>query len=261
MMSKSSFEPGLDVEGRVAIVTGASRGIGRAVAERLAQNGAHVVINYLRDEGAANEVKASVEHAGTKALTCRADVARTDEARMLVGKTKDYFGRLDFLVCNAGVWEGAPIEDLDEKLWDRVLDINLKGTWSICQAAVPEMRRAGFGRVVIVSSTAGQRGEAGYANYAASKGGQIALMKSLASELAPDRINVNAVAPGWVETEMCAGVLSNPLDRRRIEQTIPLGSVARVDDIALPILFLCSAWAKHITGEVLNINGGSVLCG
>ncbi len=260
-MSKRDLEHGLDLEGRVAIVTGASRGIGRAVAESLARNGAHVLINYVRDEGAADEVKASVESFGAKSLTCKADVARTDEARMLVEKAKDYFGRVDFLICNAGVWEGAPIEELGESLWDRVIEINLKGTWSICQATVPEMRRAGFGRIVMVSSTAGQRGEAGFSNYAASKGGQISLMKSLASELAPDRINVNAVAPGWVETEMCAKVLSNHEERRQIEESIPLGRVATPEEIALPIVFLCSSWAKHITGEVLNINGGSVLCG
>jgi 3-oxoacyl-[acyl-carrier protein] reductase len=260
-MSKRGFEPGLDLEGRVAIVTGASRGIGRAVALRLAQNGVHVAINYLRDESAAEEVKASAEEFGVKALTCGADVARTEEAEMLVGKVREYFGRVDFLICNAGVWEGAPVEEMDERLWDRVLDINLKGTWTMCKAATPLMKRAGFGRIVIVSSTAGQRGEAGYSNYAASKGGQISLMKSLAAELAPGQINVNVVAPGWVDTEMSAEVLSNPSERRQIEKGIPVGRVATADDVALPILFLCSVWARHINGEVLNINGGSVLCG
>jgi 3-oxoacyl-[acyl-carrier protein] reductase len=261
METKRDFGSGLGVGGRVAIVTGASRGIGRAVAERLAQSGVDVVINYLRDERAADEVKASVESFGVKALKCRADVARAEEAKALVKQAEDYFGRVDFLICNAGVWEGAPIELMDEALWDRVIDVNLKGTWAICQAAIPPMRRARFGRIVFVSSTAGQRGEAGFANYAASKGGQISLMKSLAAELGPDGINVNAVAPGWVETEMTAGVFSNPEEKRQIEKGIPLGRVATADDIALPILFLCSVWARHITGEVLNINGGSVLCG
>jgi 3-oxoacyl-[acyl-carrier protein] reductase len=178
-----------------------------------------------------------------------------------VWKVREYFGRVDFLICNAGVWEGAPVEEMDERLWDRVIDINLKGTWTLCKAATPLLKRAGFGRIVIVSSTAGQRGEAGYSNYAASKGGQISLMKSLAAELAPGQINVNAVAPGWVETEMSEEVLSNPAERRLIEKGIPVGRVATADDIALPILFLCSVWARHINGEVLNINGGSVLCG
>jgi 3-oxoacyl-[acyl-carrier protein] reductase len=260
-MWKRGFEPGLEVEGRVAIVTGASRGIGRAVAVRLAQNGVHVAINYLRDEKAALEVKASVEHLGIKSLICKADVARPEEAEMLVSEVLEHFGRVDFLICNAGVWEGAPVELMDEGEWDRVLDINLKGTWAVCRAAIPTLRRAGFGRIVMVSSTAGQRGEAGFASYAASKGGQISLMKSLAAELASSGINVNAVAPGWVETEMCAEVLADSTERRRIEQSIPLGRVATTDDIALPVLFLCSVWARHITGEVLNINGGSVLCG
>ena len=245
----------------MAIVTGASRGIGRAVVERLAQSGVDVVINFLKDERAADEVKSAVESFGVKALKCRADVSRTEEARTLVKKAEEVFGRVDFLICNAGVWEGAPFEEMDEALWDQVLNVNLKGTWAICRAAIPSMRRAGFGRIVFVSSTAGQRGEAGFANYAASKGGQISLMKSLAAELGSDGINVNAVAPGWVETEMTAGVFSNPEEKRRIEQSIPLGRVATADDIALPILFLCSAWARHITGEVLSINGGSVLCG
>jgi 3-oxoacyl-[acyl-carrier protein] reductase len=261
MATEREVWPGLDLVGRVAIVTGASRGIGRAVAERLAQSGVGVVVNYLRDERAAEEVKATVESFGVKALIYKADVARAEEARALVEKALDYFGRVDFLVCNAGVWEGAPFEELGEALWDRAIDVNLKGTWAVCRAAIPTMRRKGFGRIVIVSSTAGQRGEAFYANYAASKGGQIALMKSLAAELGPYGINVNAVAPGWVETEMTAGVFSNPVEKRRIEEGIPLRRVAEADDIALPILFLCSVWARHINGEVLSINGGSVLCG
>lgn len=260
-MTDKSFEHGLDLEGRVAIVTGASRGIGRAVAELFAQNGAHVIINYLRDERGANEVRMSVERFGPKALLCKADVSALEGAGMIVESAKRHFGRVDFLVCNAGVWEGAPIEEMGEELWDRVLDTNLKGTWALCKAAVPEMRRAGFGRIVMVSSTSAQRGEAGFSNYSASKGGQISFMKSLALELAPNQINVNAVAPGWVETEMISEELSIPGNRKRIEKTIPLGKIATPSDIASPIIFLCSSWARHITGEVININGGSVLCG
>jgi 3-oxoacyl-[acyl-carrier protein] reductase len=150
---------------------------------------------------------------------------------------------------------------LTEELWGRVLDTNLKGTWAACRAAVPQMKRRAFGRIVIVSSTAGQRGEAFYSNYAAAKGGQIAFAKSLAVELAPHGINVNAVAPGWVWTEMTAGALSGEEARRAAEASIPLGRVADPEDIAGPVVFLCSDWARHITGEVLNVNGGSVLCG
>lgn len=251
----------LDLGGRVAIVSGGSRGIGRATALRLAQAGAHVAVNFLRDAEAAAAVARGVEEAGVRALTFRADVTRPEEADELVRAVIAAFGRLDVLVCNAGVWEGAAVEEMSEELWTRVLDTNLKGTWALCRAAVPLMKRAGFGRVVVVSSTAGQRGESFYSNYAASKGGQIAFMKSLAVELAPHGINVNAVAPGWVETEMTEVVLKGAGERADALRSIPLGRIATADDIALPILFLCSGWARHITGEVLNVNGGSVLCG
>jgi 3-oxoacyl-[acyl-carrier protein] reductase len=256
-----NLEADLDLRGRVAVVSGGSRGIGRATAVRLAGAGAHVVINYLRDLGAAEETGRRVEEAGVRALAVKADVSRTEGAEEVVRAAKESFGRLDVLVCNAGIWEGAPVEKMSEELWGRVVDTNLKGTWALCRAAVPELKRAGFGRVVIVSSTAGQRGEAFYSGYAASKGGQIAFTKSLAAELAPHGINVNAVAPGWVETEMTARVFEGRAARAEIEGTIPLGRVASADEVALPILFLCSGWARHVTGEVLNVNGGSVLCG
>jgi 3-oxoacyl-[acyl-carrier protein] reductase len=251
----------LNLAGRVAVVTGGSRGIGRATVERLAGAGANVVINYVRDERAAQETAAAAERLGARALVRQADVSRVAEAEGLIRGALEQFGRVDVLVCNAGLWEGAAVEDLSEELWDRVLDVNLKGTWAVCRAAVPVMRRARWGRIVIVSSTAGQRGESRVSNYAAAKGGQISFTKSLAAELAADGINVNAVAPGWVETEMTGRVLGDPSARTAIEETIPLGRVARAEDVALPILFLCSEWARHITGEVLNINGGSVLCG
>lgn len=251
----------LDLEGRVCVISGGSRGIGRATAHGLGRAGARVLINYLRDEGTAGETVRYLEESGVKALSVRADVSRPEGAEEVVRAALGTFGRLDVLVCNAGVWEGAPLEEMSEELWGRVLDTNLKGTWALCRAAVPEMKRKGFGRIVIVSSTAGQRGEAFYSNYAASKGGQVAFTKSLAVELAPHGINVNAVAPGWVETEMTDAVLSGTEARAEIERAIPLGRVASAEDVALPILFLCSRWARHITGEVLNINGGSVLCG
>jgi 3-oxoacyl-[acyl-carrier protein] reductase len=256
-----SLEVDLDLEGRVAVVSGGSRGIGRATALRLAGAGAHVVINYVRDSEAAEETARGVSGAGRKALIVKADVSRPEGAEEVVRATTEAFGRLDVLVCNAGIWEGAAVEEMSEELWGRVVDTNLKGTWALCRAATPELKRAGFGRVVIVSSTAGQRGEAFYTGYAASKGGQIAFTKSLAAELAPYGINVNAVAPGWVETEMTAHVLEGRASRAEIEGSIPLGRVASADEVALPILFLCSGWARHITGEVLNVNGGSVLCG
>jgi len=251
----------LGLEDRVAIVTGGSRGIGKAVVELLASCGAHVVVNYVRDADAASATVNLAQSHGVKAMAIRADVAQLDQAERLVQETVEHFGRVDLLICNAGIWVGAGVESISEELWDRTLDINLKGTWSVCRAAVPQMKQQRFGRIVIVSSTAGQRGEANVSNYAASKGGQIAFTKSLAPELGSFGITVNSVAPGWVETEMTADVFDDPAQRESIGKGIPLGRAATPEEIAGPIVFLCSEWASHITGEVLNVNGGSVLCG
>lgn len=246
---------------RVALVTGGSRGIGRAIVNLFASMGAHVAINYSKDKAAADGVVNLAQSFGVKALAMQADVSHLDEAERLLQKTVDYFGRIDFLIANAGIWEGAPVESIAEGLWDRTMDVNLKGTWSVCRAAVPFMKRQSFGRIVIISSTAGQRGEANVSNYAASKGGQISFAKSLAPELAPFGINVNCVAPGWVETEMTSDALADPKQNESIIRAIPLGRVASPEEIAGPVVFLCSDWASHVTGEVLNVNGGSVLCG
>jgi 3-oxoacyl-[acyl-carrier protein] reductase len=251
----------LGLADRVALVTGGSRGIGRAVVELLASYGAHVVANYVKDEASATIVANVARDHGVQALAIQADVSHIDEAERLVKETLAQFGRIDFLICNAGIWEGAPVESIPEELWDKTMEINLKGTWSVCRAVVPIMKKQKFGRIVIVSSTAGQRGEANVSNYAASKGGQIAFTKSLAPELASFGINVNCVAPGWVETEMTANALSDKSEFESIIKSIPLGRVAKPAEIAAPIVFLCSEWANHITGEVLNVNGGSVLCG
>jgi len=248
------------LHGRVAIVTGGARGIGRATALRLAEAGADVVINYVQNEEAAAEVVRLAREFGGQALALRADVSDLAQTDALVEATVRHFGRVDLLVANAGIWEGAPVEELSESLWDRVIDANLKGTWTACRAVVPFMKKQGSGTIVIVSSTAGQRGEAGYSNYAASKGGQISFTKSLAAELAPT-IRVNSVAPGWVDTELNDVVFADALFKQKIVDTIPLGRVATADDIALAIAFLASDWAASITGEILNVNGGSVLCG
>jgi 3-oxoacyl-[acyl-carrier protein] reductase len=251
----------LGLAGRAALVTGGSRGIGKAVALLLASAGADVAINFTRDEEAATATVDLARSQGVKALALRADVSRLDEAERLVKQTVQHFGRLDFLICNAGIWEGAPVESISEELWDRTLDINLKGTWSVCKAAVPFMKAQRFGRIVMLSSTAGQRGEANFSNYAASKGGQIAFAKSLAPEVASFGINVNCVAPGWVNTEMTERELADPAELELIVKSIPLGRVATPEEIAGPVVFLCCGWSSHITGEVLNVNGGSVLCG
>jgi 3-oxoacyl-[acyl-carrier protein] reductase len=251
----------LNLKDRVALVTGGSRGIGRAAVVCFAKLGANVVINYVRDEHAASDTVKTTEAFGVRALAVQADVSRVDGAQRLIEETVKTFGRIDFLVCNAGIWEGGPIDELSEAAWDRTMDLNLKGTWAVCRAAVPHMKASGFGRIVIVSSTAGQRGEANVSNYAASKGGQISFTKSLAAELGPFGVNVNSVAPGWVDTDMCADAFADKSFRRSIEDAIPVGRVASPEDIGWPIVFLCCEWSRHINGEILNVNGGSVLCG
>jgi 3-oxoacyl-[acyl-carrier protein] reductase len=248
----------LGLADRVAVVTGGSRGIGRAVVSLLASLGSHVVVNYVKDEAAASAAVNLAHSHNVKALAIQADVSKLSDAERLLQETVEHFARVDFLICNAGLWEGAPVESISEELWDKTLDLNLKGTWSVCRAAVPVMKQQRFGRIVVVSSTAGQRGEPNFSNYAASKGGQISFTKSLAPELGPFGINVNCVAPGWVETDMTADALA---DAESVVKGIPLGRVATPEDIAGAIVFLCSDWANHITGEVLNVNGGSVLCG
>lgn len=249
----------LGLEGKVAIVTGGSRGIGRAVVDLLSSFGAAVVVNYLRDEQAATATVANAREHGAEAVAIQADVSRLDEADRLVNETLERFERIDFLVCNAGIWQGAPVESLSEELWDKTFDINLKGTWAACRAAVPVMKRQKSGRIVIVSSTAGQRGEANFSNYAASKGGQILFMKSLSAELGPFGINVNCVAPGWVDTDMTCDALADKTRVEAIVKEIPKGRVATPEDIAGSVVFLCSAWADHITGSTISVNGGSVL--
>jgi 3-oxoacyl-[acyl-carrier protein] reductase len=251
----------LQLRGRVALVTGGSRGIGRAIVELLAASGANVAVNYVKDEDAAAATAHAARGRGVEAIALRADVANPLEAEKLVEATVAHFKRIDILVCNAGIWTGAPLDEMSEKLWDTTLDVNLKGTWSVCRAVVPQMKQQRSGKIVIITSTAGQRGEANYSNYAASKGAQIAFTKSLADELGAWQINVNAVAPGWVETEMTSEALGNAQQRERIANAIPLGQIAKPEDIAAPVVFLCSEWARHITGEILNVNGGSVLCG
>jgi len=245
----------------VALVTGASRGIGRAAAELLAEQGAHVAVNYVHDHKAASDVVAQCESKGVQAIAVQGDISKVDDGARVVNEALQHFGRLDFLICNAGIWEGNSVENISEELWDRTIAINLKGTWTVCRAAVPIMKKQEFGRIVIISSTAGQRGEAEVSNYAASKGGQISFTKSLASELAPFGINVNCVAPGWVETDMNDGVFNDKSRLESILKTIPLHKIGKPEELAAPIVFLCSRWASYITGEILNVNGGSVLCG
>ncbi|HEX8287594.1 MAG TPA: 3-oxoacyl-ACP reductase family protein [Pyrinomonadaceae bacterium] len=247
-------------QGKTAIVTGASRGVGRATALRLAEAGANVVVNYLSRAERANEVVKECENLGVRAIAVQGDVSEWQAAQNIAHTAIDNFGRIDLLVLNAGIWEGAPIEEMSEEIWNRVLNTNLKAAWAMTKACVPAMKRQERGAIVLVSSTAGQRGEANYSNYAASKGGQISFTKALASELCP-KIRVNCVAPGWIETAMVRPVFEDENYRQSVINSIPLKRMATTDDVALSICFLLSDWSRHITGEILNINGGAVLCG
>jgi 3-oxoacyl-[acyl-carrier protein] reductase len=253
--------PGYLLRGKTAIVTGASRGVGRATALRLAEAGANVVVNYLSAEEKANNAAALCREKGGEAIAVQGDVSKWEDAQNLARRAIDQFGRIDLLVCNAGIWEGAPIEEMSEELWNKVLNTNLKAAWAMTKACVPSMKKQESGAaIVLVSSTAGQRGEANYSNYAASKGGQISFTKALATELAP-KIRVNCVAPGWIETAMVRPVFEDEAYRQTVIDSIPLRRMATTDDVALSIVFLLSDWSRHITGEVLNINGGTILCG
>ena len=252
--------PGNLFAGKTAIVTGASRGVGRATALRLAESGADVVVNYLSNDAEAFETVEMCQNQGAGAIAVAADVSEFSGAQEIAKVALERFGRIDLLVCNAGVWDGAPIEDMTEEVWNKVINTNLKSAWAMTKACVPAMKKQASAAIVMVSSTSGQRGEANYSNYSASKGGQIAFTKALASELCP-KIRVNAVAPGWIETAMVREVFEDNAYLEEQLSKIPLHRMATTDDVALSICFLLSDWSRHITGEILNINGGAVLCG
>jgi 3-oxoacyl-[acyl-carrier protein] reductase len=250
----------VDLAPRTALVTGGSRGIGRAAADLLARAGARVAINYRRDEAAANAAVREIRTAGGEAMALAGDVSQPDQARQLVRDVVAAWQRLDILVNNAGIWEEDVAGKGQLEVWDRTYAINLRGSFLVTDAAVPHLEKTG-GSIVFLSSTAGQRGEARHSAYAASKGALISYTKSLAAELGPRGIRVNAVAPGWVDTDMSAPSLSDPRERLEIEKLIPIGRVASASDVAGPILFLVSDLARHVQGEILNVNGGSVLAG
>ena len=254
----------IDLTGRRAFVTGGSRGIGRATALLLARAGAHVAVGYRTRREDAEEVVRVVagEEAGGRAVAIRGDLGDPEVAKRVVDQVVRALGGLDFLIVNHGVWppDDAAVATMADAQWEGTRRANLDGVFFVCRATIPHLPDGG--RIVLVASTAGQRGEAFHADYAATKGAVIAFTKSLAVELAP-RVNVNCIAPGWVDTEMCEQPFTRDAGagRREIERLIPLGRVARPEDIAGPIAFLCSGLAGHVTGEILNVNGGSVLCG
>jgi 3-oxoacyl-[acyl-carrier protein] reductase len=249
----------ISLAGRTALVTGGSRGIGRATALLLARAGADVAITYHTRAADADAVAAEIRGLGRRATAFGGDQADPAVVAAMAEGVRREFGRLDCFVANAGIWppEEVPLGRLAVERWGATMAANLDAVFLTTQAALRLMRPGG--RIVLVSSTAGQRGEAFHADYAASKGAVIALTKSLAIEYAPD-ILVNCVAPGWVDTDMCIPAFEGE-GRARVEATIPLRRIPPPEDIAGPILFLCSDLARHMTGEVVNVNGGSVLCG
>lgn len=249
------------LNGHKVLITGGSRGIGRATALLFARAGCDVAFSYARNREAAAEVKSAVEALGRKCLAYQAQAESKEDTDKMVKDILDKWGEIDTLVNNAGVWTYLEMGRLDEAVLRETMGINVEGVFFAANAVVPSMKARGRGAIINVSSTAGVRGEALHSHYAASKGALHALTKSLAVELAPYNIRVNCVAPGWVDTDMCTGVFSQPGYREKVQRTIPLNRIPPPEDIAGPILFLASDLARHVTGEILDVNGGSVLCG
>ncbi len=256
----------LTLHSKVALITGGSRGIGAATVRLFVAAGAKVVFNYQAAKAQAEDL---VRECGAE--NCRAvesDLSSTEAAQPLVSSAIAAFGRLDILVANHGIWppDDAPVDRMSDEQWHRTIAVNLDSVFSLVKHSVGQMKKQpmktqGGGHIVLVSSTAGQRGEAFHCDYAASKGALISMVKGLSTELAPDGIHVNCVAPGWVATDMSAAALSHPPTREKVFRSIPLGRVGTPDEIAGPILFLCTPYAGFITGEIFNVNGGAVLVG
>ncbi len=275
----------LSLDSKVALITGGSRGIGAASVRLFANAGAKVVFNYQSAKAQADALARECGPANCRAVPC--DLSTPAAAAELVAAAVAAFGRLDILVANHGIWppEDAPIDRMTDEQWHRTIAVNLDSVFGLVKHAVGQMKKqrsqttpqpkgggavavggnaaekSATGHIVLVSSTAGQRGEAFHCDYAASKGALISMVKGLSTELARDGIRVNCVAPGWVDTDMAAAALNDPPTRAKVFATIPLGRVGTVDEIAGPILFLCTPYAGFITGEIFNVNGGAVLVG
>jgi 3-oxoacyl-[acyl-carrier protein] reductase len=247
----------LGLEGKGAIVTGGSLGIGRAVALELAREGANVAVNYRRHDAEANAAVAEMEKMGRKALAVKADVSVYDDAEDMVRQVVETFGRFDILVCNAGItWDGV-IWKMTEEQWDQVIGVNLKGYFNYNKAAALHFKEMKYGKIVNISSINGMRGKFAQSNYAAAKGGEIALSKSLAKELGKFNVNVNSVAPGLVMTDMMEK-LAPEFKATALAETV-VGRFATVEDVGHLVAFLCSDRARHITGEVIKIDGGQYI--
>ena len=255
----------LSLAGKVALISGGSRGIGAATVRMFAAAGAKVAFSY---RSARQQADALAKECGAGCYPIASDLNNPEAARSLVADAVGKFGRLDILVANHGVWpeEDVAVERMSDEQWRSTLSINLDGVFGLVKHGVAQMktqlRKNGTaGHIVLISSTSGQRGEAFHCDYSATKGALISLTKSLASELASAGIYVNCVAPGWVDTDMSAATLADPKTGETIRRTIPLGRVGKPEEIAAPVLFLCTEHAGFITGEVFNVNGGAVLVG
>ena len=253
----------ISLAGKAALITGGSRGIGAAAVKMFAQAGADVVFNFYRNGDAAEQVEQEARKNGTRVESMKADLSKMGDSEKLVNFAKERLGRIDILVANAGIWneKDTPIEKLSERAWNEMVKVNLNSVYSVIHFTVPIMKAQKGGRIIAISSTAGQRGESFHTHYGATKGAIISFVKGLATELAPSNILVNCVAPGWVDTDMSASVLRNKAGLKSATRAIPLGRPGTAEEIAGPILFMASDLSNFVNGEVLNVNGGSVLCG
>ena len=255
----------LSLDGKVALITGGSRGIGAATVKMFVKAGAKVLFNYQNSKAAAEKVVRECGESNCAAVAC--NLEGTTTARELIDAAVKRFGRLDILIANHGIWppQDVPIEKMTDEQWSRTVSVNLNAVYASIKHSVPEMKKIASAQspahIVLISSTAGQRGEAFHCDYAATKGALISMVKGLSTELAPHHIYVNCVAPGWVDTDMSKLTLQDPASAKEVLVEIPLGRVGTPDEIAGPILFLCTPFAGFITGEVFNVNGGAVLGG
>ncbi len=247
----------MDLQGKVAIVTGGSLGIGRAIALDLVAHGADIAINYRKHADEANQVVCEAERTGRRGLAVQADVASFGDALRMVDAVREKLGRLDILVNNAGINRDAVVWKMDETQWDEVMATNLKGTFNYIHAAAPIFKEQGSGKIVNITSINGLRGKFGQSNYSAAKAGIIGLTKAVARELGKFNVNVNAVAPGLIETEMMRQAPQEVKDKALAE--IVLGRLGAPEEVAHVVTFLCSDFARHITGEVIKVDGGQYI--